>query len=212
MRAQLWKHNLSLAFKAARPVVRAALYGVRVGLTTAWSVVRPILRLAFEVTLALIILFEEWGWRPLAALLARAAHVKPIAVIEAWITHLPPYAALCVFALPTLFLLPLKLLALFLIATGHKVMAALLFLGAKVFGTAIVARLFHLTHDQLMQIAWFKAAYNRVMPWKDALVDRVRQSGVWKQGRVLKNSLKLRCEPIVRRLKQRVGHVLNRWH
>jgi hypothetical protein len=136
------KHTLSSLLRASAPIVRSGLAGARVVLRTAWSIAKPVLRFAFEIALALIIVFEEWGWRPLARAIGRLAQLKPIAALEARIVRLPPYGALAVFALPTVLLLPLKFLALFLIATGHTLSAALLFLGAKVLGTAIVARLF----------------------------------------------------------------------
>ena len=59
------------------------------------------------------------------------------------------------FALPTLLLLPLKLLALLLIAKGQVILAGLLFVAAKVVATALIARLFMLTQPALMQIGWF---------------------------------------------------------
>lgn len=173
---------------------------------------RFVLRRCIEAVLALIILFEEWGWRPLAALLARLGRLAPIARLEAAIASLPPYPALLVFALPGLALLPLKLLALSLIATGHVVSAGLLFVGAKVVGTALVARIFQLTQPKLMQLAWFARLYNIFMPWKEALIARVRQSPVWQAGKAIKERAKTAAkaawarwqpalEPIVARLR-----------
>jgi hypothetical protein len=204
MTTDAWKQTLNTALRTARPVLRAAFKAARMALAAAWYVARPILKLSFEVLLAVVIVFEEWGWQPLSALLGRIAYLKPIAAFEGWVRGLPPYGALAVFALPSLCLFPLKLLALFLIATGHKLMAGLLFIAAKVFGTAIIARLFHVTHDQLMRIGWFKSGYERLMPWKEALVERVRQSSVWKQGRVFKHKLKQALAPLVAQLKARV--------
>ena len=43
-----------------------------------------------EALLALIIVFEEWGWRPLAAALASLARLAPVAKLEAGIAALPP--------------------------------------------------------------------------------------------------------------------------
>jgi hypothetical protein len=202
---------LNSLIASARPALRRMSYAMRALGRASWAIAKPILRLTFQIVLALIIVFEEWGWQPLANLLARIAHLKPIAAFEAWVGRLPPYGALAVFALPTILLLPLKFLALFLIATGHKIAAALLFLGAKVFGTAIVARLFQVTHDQLMQIGWFRAAYARLMPIKDALVERVRQSAVWKQARVIKHHAKRALGPLNRLLRQQVTSLLAFW-
>ena len=106
------------------------------------------------------------------------------------IIRLPPYAALVVFALPTTLLLPLKFLALLLIAKGQVIMAGLLFLAAKVVATALIARLFVLTQPALMQIGWFAWCYQTVMPWKDALTAQVRASWAWRVGRVVKERVR----------------------
>ena len=56
--------------------------------------------------------------------------------------------------------------------------------------TALVARLFMLTQHALMQIGWFAWAYDTVMPWKEALVERVRASWVWRASRIWKERSK----------------------
>jgi hypothetical protein len=151
-----------------------------------WQAARPILRTILQMLLALIIVFEEWGWQPLANLLGRLARWQPWAAVETAIARLPPYAALIVFALPTALLLPLKFLALFLIARGQVVLAGLLFIAAKVIATALIARLFLLTQPALMQIGWFARSYDTVMPWKDTLVETVHNSFVWRVARIWK--------------------------
>jgi hypothetical protein len=143
-----------------------------------------------QIALALLLVFEEWGWRPLADRLGRLARWGPWAQLEYGIARLPPYAALFVFALPSLLLLPLKFLAVFLVARGQIALAAILFAGAKVFATALVARLFMLTQPALMQIGWFAWGYETFMPWKEALVDRVRASYVWRMGRLIKERIR----------------------
>lgn len=187
----------------AGAVARWALRAVRVGRRAAW--------LALETLLALVILFEEWGWRPLAAALASFARLKPIAALEAAIARLPPWPALLVFALPSVLLLPLKLAALWLIAKGHVVAASALFVGAKIAGTAVVARLFQLTRPALMQLAWFAWTYETVMPWKEALIARVRASAVWQAGHRIKvwlaaemRALWVRLAPAMRRIAEMV--------
>src|SRR5262245_25044852 len=155
-----------------------------------WRLARPLLSWALQVVLALLILLEEWGWEPLADLLGRLARWRPWARVETAIARLPPSAALVVFTLPTVLLLPLKFLALFLVAKGQLVLAGLTFAAAKVGATALVARLFLLTRPALMQIGWFAWAYDQFIPWKDALEDYVRSSYVWRVGRVWKERVK----------------------
>jgi hypothetical protein len=176
--------------------VRAAAFAQQVGrllaplLRAGWAVVRPGLRSAVEILVALVIVFEEWGWRTLAELVGRLARWRPWAAIEATITRLPPYPALIIFVLPTTLLLPLKFLALFLIARGQILLASLLFVAAKVVATGLIARLYLLTQPALMQIGWFAWSHDTLMPWKEALTMRVRSSWVWREGRVLKQRTK----------------------
>jgi hypothetical protein len=136
--------------------------------------------------LALILLFEEWGWRPLVAALAWLSRFGPWARLELFIASLPPYAALALLALPTSLLFPLKLLSVYLLASGQVFAAGALFFGVKVASTALIARLFLLTRPALMRIGWFAAAYDWLMPWKDALFAEIRASWAWRYGRMIK--------------------------
>lgn len=173
----------------------------------AWPHVRRWLGVGLSVLLALVVLFEEWGWRPLAAALAGLARWRPWARAEAWIASLPPYGALCVFALPSVLIFPLKLVALYLIATGHPVLAGLLFAGAKVLGTALLARLFQLTQPALMRIGWFARAYGWFMPWKEHLFAKVRATGAWRFGVVAKTQVKRAAQAAWRSLRPRALEV-----
>ncbi len=144
------------------------------------------LRRGFEALLALLILFEEWGWEPLQRLAARIARLPPLAWLERRIAALPPWAALAVFFLPALALLPIKLLALWLIGQGRAPLGVLLIVVAKLAGTALLARLFKLTQPALMQLAWFAAVYTRWVAWKAAVFATVRATWAWRVGRVVK--------------------------
>jgi hypothetical protein len=167
-------------------------------------------RLVLQTLVALIIVFEEWGWRPLAAALAQLARLKPFAWIEAQIQRLPPYGALLVFGAPSLLLLPLKLVALFLIASGREFEATLLFIGAKIVGTAIVARLFQLTEAQLLRIPWFARVYGVFMPWKNALTAWIHDSWPWRYGRVVKERVRRLMRPIAQAVRAEAALFLAR--
>jgi len=147
-------------------------------------------RRAVALCLGLLILFEEWGWESLARLAASFARLPPLAWAERRIAALPPYAALVVFALPWLLLLPLKVFALWLIAEGQSLLGMVAILVAKVAGTATVARLFTLTKPALMRLAWFAACYARWSAWKERLLAWVRASKAWGWGRAIKRGLR----------------------
>lgn len=150
------------------------------------SFLKSLLGGLFTVALALLLLFEEWGWEPLAHLLARLARLPLWARLEQRIQALPRWGALAVFAVPILTLLPIKLLALYLFGTGQKMLGLAVLLSAKVLGTAIAARLFQLTQPALMQFAWFAHGYPKWKVWKDALTARIRASRVWQRGKKIK--------------------------
>jgi len=148
------------------------------------------LRGVFGAVLALIILFEEWGWEPLQRALAWVGRLPGLRWLGARIQTLPPYAALALFLLPTLLLVPVKLLALWVIGQGQVLLGTLVILGAKVVGTAIVARLFTLTRPALLQLAWFAHWHARWISWKEALLAQVRVSWPWRYGRMMKTRLR----------------------
>lgn len=153
---------------------------------------RRLLRALWQWPLALLILFEEWGWEPLQRALARIGRWPGFRWIEGRIRGLPPYAALLLFALPALALLPIKLLALWLIGQGRVLLGTLVIVLAKIIGTALVARLFTLTQPALMRLDWFARGYARWAAWKEALLAWARASAVWRAARGLRRRMRLR--------------------
>ena len=69
--------------------------------------------------LALWLLFEEWGWEPLAACFAALGRLPVWRQLERLVVRLPPWAALLVFGVPVLALAPIKLMAVYLFSKGH---------------------------------------------------------------------------------------------
>lgn len=144
--------------------------------------------------LALLILFEEWGWEPLQRAMAALGRLPVLRQIEAVVARLPPQAALAVLLLPSLLLVPVKLGALWLIAHEQRLLGLAVILAAKLVGTALVARLFTLTRPALMRMPWFASLYARWTAWKDALLARVRASWAWRAGRVFKRAIRQRVQ------------------
>ncbi len=153
--AGLFLDGIRAAGQRAKAGLRRATVYALAGLRVAWQHIRPPLSFTLQVLAALILLFEEWGWRPLVDALAYLSRFRIVARLELVIAGLPPYGALAALALPTSILFPLKLLAVYLVANGKLFAASLLFVGAKIASTALIARLFLLTKPSLMQIGWF---------------------------------------------------------
>lgn len=174
-------------------IARIAIRSVRLARAIAWQLL--------DIVLAAIIIFEEWGWRPLSAALARLAEFNAVARLEMEVRSLSPWPALAVFLVPSVLFLPLKLMALWLIAGGHAVGAMFLFAFAKVAGTALYARIFQLTQPALMQLGWFASLYNWFMPWKAAIVAHARQTKAWQAGVAMKHRVKTATKAAWVRLK-----------
>lgn len=153
------------------------------------------MRILFNATLApllaLVLIFEEWGWEPLSRLLGHLARLPLWARMEAFIARLSPYAALVVYLVPIVLLLPIKLLALYWIQAGHAFWGLAVVILAKVAGTAVAARLFTLTHPALMRLPWFARFYDRWKPWKDTLMARIKTCAPWRTTHTMVRRLRL---------------------
>jgi len=139
-----------------------------------------LLRVLAAALLVPVLLFEEWGWEPLAALVRRLARLPLWARAEDWLRTLPPWGALLAFLLPVLLLLPVKVLALFLFGRGHAASGVTVLIIAKLIGTAFVARIFQLVEGALMRIPLFARWYPRWKAWKDRVLTLVRESRPWR--------------------------------
>ena len=121
---------------------------------------------------ALWFFFEEFGWRPLTAWLGRLNRWAPWARLEARVARLPPRPGLCLFLVPVVLLLPVKVMALHLIEAGQPMLGLVVIVIAKLLGTAIGGRLFVLMRRQLMTLKSFA----RTMAWWRRTRWRVRRA------------------------------------
>ncbi len=135
----------------------------------------------FWIALALLFLFEAWLWEKLQPLVGRIVDALAWPKLKLWaaarIEALPPAATLAVFAFPVLLLLPLKFLGLWMLAHGSW-LGALAVLGlAKVVSMGLTAFIFDVTRPKLLQLAWFRWIYVRVLvglAWAHRQIDPVK--------------------------------------
>ena len=150
-----------------------------VPLQPVWNALKTVGRAA----VALLILFEEWGWTPLARALGQLARWSVIARLERRIAGLGPRVALAVLFVPALALLPVKLGALWLVALGRVALGLSMLVLAKLLGTAVVARLYLLTHPQLMRMTWFARIHRRWIAWKTRIIASLVEAPGWVAAR-----------------------------
>ncbi|CAH1659450.1 hypothetical protein [Chelatococcus asaccharovorans] len=117
--------------------------------------------------LAVLFLVEAWLWDRLAPVVAAIVGLLPWAewtkALAALIDRLPPPAVAALFILPASLLLPVKFLALWLLANEHWFMAVGLLLLAKMLGLGVTAYLFELCREKLLQLPWFAWLYGHIL-------------------------------------------------
>ncbi len=154
------------------------------------GIVSRIIRALLAIPAALWLFVEEWLWDAMLSLTSALAKLPLIRWVESQIVKLPPYAALIAFLIPVAVLLPFKLAAFWLIAHGNSVLGAIVFVVAKIIGTAFLARIFALTKAALMTIAWFARAYEVLQAWKQRIYAYVRALPLYQAMRFRMRALK----------------------
>jgi hypothetical protein len=141
--------------------------------------IRRVIRWVLLALVAVVLAYEELQWR-LSAVVALLGRLPLLRDLEALVRRLPPYGALALFALPSVLLFPLKLLALYWLAAGKKALGVGLIVAAKFTGTAIVARIFQLCKVQLLTIGWFRWVHDRLLALREAAY------GIWRSMPVVR--------------------------
>ncbi|MEP7241674.1 MAG: hypothetical protein ABI697_12380 [Devosia sp.] len=117
--------------------------------------------------------------RPLIGWLGR---LRLFEQIGALIARLPPYAVLVVLLVPFVLVEPLKVLALYWIATGLFVRGIVLLVVSYLLSIFTLDRIYHVGRGQLMKIAWFA----RLMGWIGGLRDRaltwIKSTPAWQSA------------------------------
>ena len=119
------------------------------------------------ILLALIFLLEAWLWDRVEPIVARVVALIPLPAFKRWLAaqvdHLSPGATLIVFAVPLVALFPLNLVEAWLLAHKYFVSATGLLVFQKILGVGVIAFIFDVTRDKLLQMAWFRKLYEVVL-------------------------------------------------
>jgi hypothetical protein len=166
------------------------------------------------IVLALLFLAEAWLWDHLEPIVARIVNVIPWGKLKEklvrLIEDLPPWAALVVFVIPFIVLLPLKFLEVYFLAKRAWLAAIIVLVFAKLLGLGVTAFVFDVTRDKLLQMAWFRPLYEWVLElrqWAHTITEPVRERVrqlAWllkpqRAGRFLRHFMRLRRNAYRRR-------------
>lgn len=154
---------------------------------------------------ALLMWCEEWLWVRLKRLTRILAHIPPIHWYEAFLVWLPPYPTMFFFLLPGTLLIPVKLLAVYWMTQGHWMLSVLTIVGAKILGTAIVARSYVICHTKLMTIDWFRRCHDWLILTRDRLYSALLSLPLYQALRRQVASFKACVRNVWRRYRGRRG-------
>ena len=93
--------------------------------------------------------------------------------------RLPAYVILALLALPFAIAEPAKMLAVYLMATGHVFIGTLVLAGAYFISLVIVERLFRGGRTKLLTIPWFKDAWRWLMALRRRILKQGRSTRIW---------------------------------
>jgi hypothetical protein len=155
----------------------------------------------FWILLAVIFLIEAWLWDHLEPIVAWFVALIPLRTFKQWLSErvdaLSPAMTLIVFIVPVIPLFPLKLVGLWLLAHEYWFSAVLTILFAKFLGVGVMAFVFDVTRDKLLEMNWFETLYEFVMelrtkahamvdPLKARILDLLRGDGDRWSARMLR--------------------------
>jgi hypothetical protein len=128
----------------------------------------------FIGAVALLFLIEEWLWNRLKQVMALLGRLPGLRRLERAIASLPPTWAAVVFLAPSSLILPIKLFAVKMIASGQILSGTGVIVAAKLTATALFARIYVLTLPALVQVRWFvrlQTEVRRLRVWVHAQIE-----------------------------------------
>ena len=152
--------------------------------------IRRMLTPPMVVVAALIAFVEEWLWVRMTTAMAWVGRIPALRRLEGRLARLPAWAALLGFFVPGLLLLPVKIGALFLMGRGQVGAGVAVIVGAKVVGTAVVARFFAVCKPVLLGVGWFRAGHDWLGQAKESIYGRLRAMPAWQKVQAMRGRLR----------------------
>lgn len=145
-----------------------------------------LLRLPFEVVLALVVVLDELARPFYRPLLRWVATWRLMNWLETWVAARHRFTILVLLAIPFAIVEPLKLQSLVWIARGSVVSGSISLALAYLAGFVLVERIYSAGYPKLMTIGWFARLMRIVVAVREAVLQWVRQTAVWRFAAAVK--------------------------
>jgi hypothetical protein len=149
-------------------------------------------RLVLIILASLWMLFEDWVWDSIVALMDVVRKLKAVNRFETFLARQNQYLLLALFVLPFSIMIPAKLYGLYLITSGKVIRGVAIFVIAKGLITALITRLFIISRDKLLKIKAFAAFFYWFRDKKEWLYSEVRKLPAWQTARAWISQLKMK--------------------
>lgn len=146
-------------------------------------------RIVFFVA-ACVLAFEEWIWNRTSRLLRRMGRLVPFRWIERWVGRRTPWQAVALYVFPVLVILPLKGVALGLMARGRVASGFEMLLLAKAMGTGVFARLWQLTEPAITTYRWIRRGRDGFLSIRHRLYGWLHRQEAYRRTRALIERIK----------------------
>jgi hypothetical protein len=153
-------------------------------------------RFLLIILASLWMLFEDWVWDRILAIMAVVGRLKVINRFESFIARQNQYLLLTLFCVPFFIMIPAKVYGLYLIADGKVIRGVAIFVIAKGVITALVTRLFLISKDKILQIKAFAIFYHWFKDKKEWLYSEVRKLPAWQRAREWITGLRMRLRSL----------------
>jgi hypothetical protein len=150
----------------------------------------------------LIVFAEEWIWFKLLRAMQRIASFPIFKQIEAFIRKQNKWVSLFLFIIPELAFIPVKLAMVWLIGNNHAYFGVMLFIAAKLTGTALFAWMYSVTEDKITQFAFVCFIRDKFLALRTWAHDWLHQQPAYLQAKNFIHAIKTSKEhKLIRRFR-----------
>lgn len=136
---------------------------------------KRILSSLFVFVATLFIFFEEWLWFRLLKVMKSVAALPIVRNLENILRRQNKYVSLAVFIIPELSFIPVKLGVVWLMGNNHAFSGVMLFIFAKIVGTALFAWMWEVTEPKITQftwVCWIRDTVMKIRTWAHGWIQR----------------------------------------
>ena len=167
---------------------------------------------AFVFVATLFIFFEEWLWFRLLAFMKSVAALPIIRNLENVLRRQNKWVSLAVFIIPEFSFIPVKLGVVWLMGNNHAFSGVILFIAAKITGTALFAWMWEVTEAKITQFAWVCWIHNTALKIRAWAHDWIQRQPAYHRAKTFITELRGRKEHwLARRMRAAKVVAKNEW-